>query len=619
MVFSNFKRLHVECLEDRRMLAVMTVTSLTDGPLESLAGDSQLSLREAVHAINTGAAVDGIGPTSGIFGVNDQIVFSPSLFADGSQVLHLTAGELTLNVPMKITGPGQDLLTIDAQQNSRLIRIASPSDNFEIADLTLTGGRTSGLFQQGGAIHSQSTGVLSIFNATITENSTLGTSSQGGGIYAVGDVQLNSSTVSVNSTHGDGATGGGVHSMGNVSLVETTLAGNQTNGNFANGGGLFTAANATLLRSTVSENQTTGSASAGGGVVAQGNATLTESTVSGNRTLGPNGFGAGVVSLGDLAVLRSTVTDNHASQAAGGGLRIQDTSIIVFGSIVAGNTAAGGNPDISHGDGTVAAFYSLIGSAAGTSLNPANPGSNFIGTAASPFDPLLGPLASNGGPTRTHALLPGSPALDAGAPGVTPPNDQRGPGFPRVVDGLGDGTAVIDMGAYEAQGPPSADFDSDGVVDGHDFLAWQRGFGITSGATRADGDSDFDGDVDASDLAAWEVSFGTTAPAAVMAPLAAEFHTTAEPAASTALPSFFVEWPQTESEISSEGDFSDPAVPPFTTEQTDEAFADLAQQSLAEAIAEPLDEELAHANERGSDPFDWDWESEVGELFAASA
>ena len=64
------------------------------------------------------------------------------------------------------------------------------------------------------------------------------------------------------------------------------------------------------------------------------------------------------------------------------------------------------------------------------------------------------------------------------------------------------------MGAYEAQAPPSADFDSDHDVDGSDFLAWQRGYGTTVGATRPDGNSDDDEDVDASDLAAWDVSFG---------------------------------------------------------------------------------------------------------------
>ena len=127
------------------------------------------------------------------------------------------------------------------------------------------------------------------------------------------------------------------------------------------------------------------------------------------------------------------------------------------------------------------------------------------------INPLLGPLADNGGPTQTHALLPGSPAIDAGDPRIQQflnEYDQRGEPFLRVADGDLPDDLVIDMGAYEAQSPPSADFDSDNDVDGSDFLAWQRGYGITTGATKPQGNSDDDEDVDNSDLAAWEVSVG---------------------------------------------------------------------------------------------------------------
>ena len=73
---------------------------------------------------------------------------------------------------------------------------------------------------------------------------------------------------------------------------------------------------------------------------------------------------------------------------------------------------------------------------------------NFIGTSASPIDPLLGPLANNGGPTQTHKLLAGSPAIQAGDPSfVGPTTDQRGAGFERVLFGR------IDMGAIEFRGP----------------------------------------------------------------------------------------------------------------------------------------------------------------------
>jgi hypothetical protein len=65
-------------------------------------------------------------------------------------------------------------------------------------------------------------------------------------------------------------------------------------------------------------------------------------------------------------------------------------------------------------------------------------------------DPMLGPLQDNGGPTFTHALLPGSPAINAGDPNFVPPPyyDQRGPGFDRVRSNR------IDVGAFEVQAPP---------------------------------------------------------------------------------------------------------------------------------------------------------------------
>jgi hypothetical protein len=90
-------------------------------------------------------------------------------------------------------------------------------------------------------------------------------------------------------------------------------------------------------------------------------------------------------------------------------------------------------------------------------------------------NPLLAALADNGAPTPTHALLAGSPAIDAGDPAFSAPPlfDQRGVGFGRLQGGR------IDIGALEVQ-VSSADFDADGDFDGSDFLAWQRGFGIES-------------------------------------------------------------------------------------------------------------------------------------------
>jgi len=72
---------------------------------------------------------------------------------------------------------------------------------------------------------------------------------------------------------------------------------------------------------------------------------------------------------------------------------------------------------------------------------------NIVGTSANPIDPELGPLANNGGPTKTHALLAGSIAIDRGDNAGASATDQRG--FARKKDGNGDGSAIVDIGAFE--------------------------------------------------------------------------------------------------------------------------------------------------------------------------
>ena len=85
--------------------------------------------------------------------------------------------------------------------------------------------------------------------------------------------------------------------------------------------------------------------------------------------------------------------------------------------------------------------------------------SDLRGTAATPLDPLLLPLHHNGGPTRTHALAKGSPAINAGDNTDAPPTDQRG--RQRIVGG------TIDIGSYEVQAKHDHDDDRDDDDD-HD-------------------------------------------------------------------------------------------------------------------------------------------------------
>jgi hypothetical protein len=134
---------------------------------------------------------------------------------------------------------------------------------------------------------------------------------------------------------------------------------------------------------------------------------------------------------------------------------------VSFGSTVLHNTLIAGNlrdatsttADDVFGSLNPGGDYNLIGDGTGMTGLSNGVNGNRVGSADSPIDPLLGPLTFNGGPTLTHALLSGSPAMDAGNNAYAADWDQRGPGYPRIVNG------IIDIGAFEVQahahGPPT--------------------------------------------------------------------------------------------------------------------------------------------------------------------
>jgi hypothetical protein len=247
-----------------------------------------------------------------------------------------------------------------------------------------------------------------------------------------------------------------------------------------------------------------------------GTATIWNSTFSGNSA---DSLGGGFVnSRGDVAIRSTSITGNSATR--GGGISNGvDSSLTLEHSIISGNLATTGREVYQDtiGGSTFSTNFNLFGHSGITNAQAFagfTPGASNItatsnGTIPTALTNILDTtLADNGGPTLTHALVAGSPAIDAGDPAfASPPDyDQRGVGFDRVVGGR------IDIGAFEVQSetpPPSADFDGDGDVDGRDFLAWQRGFG-TSGATQGDGDADHDEDVDGDDLGVWQEQYGTS-------------------------------------------------------------------------------------------------------------
>jgi hypothetical protein len=231
-----------------------------------------------------------------------------------------------------------------------------------------------------------------------------------------------------------GADGAGVDNEagGTMTISNCTISGNTA----ALGAAIFNGSMLIVANTTFSDNM----AANGGGIYNSGGGMLTisNSTFSGNSA----STGGGIFNIGAFAITNSTLSDNSAVGAGGG---IVNTQTLEIGNTVlkAGNSGA----NISNTGGTVTSFgYNISSDDGGGFL--ISPGDQ-INT-----NPMLGPLQNNGGPTFTHELLPGSPAIDAGDPNFTPPPlfDQRGLGFDRLRNGR------IDIGSFEVQtgAPPTA-------------------------------------------------------------------------------------------------------------------------------------------------------------------
>ncbi len=227
--------------------------------------------------------------------------------------------------------------------------------------------------------------------------------------------------------------GGGIASSGTLTISYSTVSGNTMIGcEVGYGGGIYNDGVLAVDSSTIVGNVATGFLGGGwaGGIGNFGTMTVVNSTISGNSA--DNGGGIFNVS-GTATILNSTIASNSAADS-GGGVRNIDT-LHMRNAIVANNTANFSGPDF---DGTLASSGdNLFGNSSG--------GSGYVGSDILDVDPKLSALANNGGPTLTHALRPGSLAIDAGDNTGAPSFDQRGPGFTRVVNG------TIDIGAFEVQ------------------------------------------------------------------------------------------------------------------------------------------------------------------------
>jgi hypothetical protein len=319
-------------------------------------------------------------------------------------------------------------------------------------------------FGFGGGFYNDSGASLFVDSSVIFDNQTLG--GHGGGIFSgdgagggLGEVFVTDSVIASNGAGGGGgifneggslfvagtliedhvsSAGGAIH---NASGGDTIVLGSElvSNTGGTGGGGIFSdSGSVDILDSTLAANTTDGPA-VGGAIFSGGSSAfvINNSTLSGNTAES----GGAIFNEATASILLSntTVAANTATGgASGGGVFNDGGSVTLVGTMLAGNTSPTG-PDC--GGAITSAGYNLVQDSSGCTFTP-------FGTDLTGVDPLLGPLADNGGPTRTHALLAGSPAIDhlPSGPVCGGGADQRGIVRPRG--------AGCDIGAFELDTNP---------------------------------------------------------------------------------------------------------------------------------------------------------------------
>lgn len=368
----------------------------------------------------------------------------------------LTNGEIPVTADINIAGPGPTNLMIDGNAANRAFTIGSASQQVQMSGLTIRNCLATSTFGGlGGAIYN--TGSLTLSNCVVSSSE-----SMAGANASIGGA-----------AGGFGGNGGAIYNSGTLSLTACTLAGNQggpggtgapgtgafgpggSGGNGGNGGAIFSSGTLTLSSCTLTGNSAgaagqggpmtpisnpgvPGLGGIGGAIYNSGAGTLTSCTVDDNA-VASSGMAGGIYNSGVMTLIASTVTRNNG-QLSGGGV-YSTNEFTARNSLFAENTAASSpdyfGPFFSQG-------HNLIGNDAGSfGFFPSD--NDIVGTSAAPINPVIAPLADNGGLTATVALRAGSPAIDTGddtllSAGIT--TDQRG--APRKSG------AHVDIGAYEA-------------------------------------------------------------------------------------------------------------------------------------------------------------------------
>lgn len=367
----------------------------------------------------------------------------------------------------------------------------------------------------GGAVNISPVGTLaSISNSVFDHNRASG---GGGALRSRGGLTLTNSALIFNHAF-NGSSGGALATAigAGTEIIACEVVGNTADlaGGAINNGAL---ANTRIIDSVLAGN--TATTSHGGAINNFGFVALVNSTVSGNQA--PIGQGGAIYNFFNSNAELSSATIASNVAMVGGGLyngepTVGPATMTLRNTLVADNFDSAGNigSNFAGPSLVISDSHNLDTDGSLMLIDP----TDISGSILAPINAMLGPLQNNGGPTATHELLPGSPAIDRANPGgvhddtgITLVADQRGAGRP--FDGDNDGAVISDIGAFETQVATTAcpaDLNGDGFINGADLATmlaqWNPVIPVTNPFAAADFNQD--GLVNGFDLAVLLANWG---------------------------------------------------------------------------------------------------------------
>jgi CSLREA domain-containing protein len=443
------------------LAAIFAVNSTADvhdanagnGICETATGNHICTLRAAIEEANKLAGADTIA-------LQPNATYLLSLTSTQDSI----TADLIVSDSVTITGAGPNSTIIDGNGASTgqrvffLFRCVGNVVNQQDQSCTngdvsvsMSGIRIKNGFSANVAGGIYNIGILTLDNVAVTDNTASGLNDWGGGIYNAGTLTMTNCLLANNKTGAHNAYGGGMYSQGLLTITNSTISGNSTYGGASSpgyGGGLFLIGYAATIRnSTISGNR----AVVGGGIYKGGYPlVLINDTISGNLSDG-NGGGlhnaSGTTGLYNVTVTQNQANADDAGFNFGGGIsNAAAGTLTVVDSIIAGNEVV--IPTVPYPTLDVDDCAGTITSQGYNIVEFVNAGNCTVNGPYSADNPLLGALQLSGGLTKTHAISPGSPAIDAGNPsgctddlGAPVTTDQRGVHRP-----YGPG---CDIGAFE--------------------------------------------------------------------------------------------------------------------------------------------------------------------------